>query len=177
LTMQHEAVHSPRKTRLLEFFNKHDTCPEQTLRWLRDAAKSYGDNLSRTDAEKYRGGLPSLCIKRFGSFNKAKQIAKLVVNNIGVNRYHINEYPKLLVLEDMCIFYKKYSRWPNYYDYKEKKLNCSQGPIRRMGGLSKLQKEAAELLEKQKNNTEFATKEIPRIAASIELQYAGTARR
>ena len=165
----HRKTHGRERTP--EFENRNDTCPAQLIRWLTDAAKIYGDNITYHEAENYRPGFNFLLRSRFGTFNKAKQIAKLAIN------HSMNEkLEKHLILEDMCSFYSKYNRWPMLKDYKNGMMLCSRRPIRSNGGLVALRQEAISLEKIHDAYAKLALR-VSWIADKIELGYAGFARR
>lgn len=137
----------------LESKNKTETCPEQLLRWLFEAAEYYGLDITQAEANLYRSGLSKLLRIQFGSFNKAKQYLRLVTNSRGGPNYKGSptKYPKELILEDMCCFYSKCGQWPVCKDYRENKgvMLCSSGTLSRYGGIRALRQEAMKLREEQ----------------------------
>ena len=164
-------VRSHVKNYRLEFYNKNDTCLLQCMRWLSEAAKKYGDDISQSQANIYRPGLVTLIQRRFGSFNKLKQILRLAMNNHGKLLYN-----KQFFLEDMCRFHSEYGYWPKERDYIKGKMLCSFSRGIRKYGLKTLRQEAMKLKEEQDARAEVAER-IPAHAVAIEMEYAGTARR
>lgn len=156
----------------LEFQNMQDSCPAQVIRHLLDASKIYGPNVSITQADSFRPGLKHLIERRFGSINKAKQIAKLVTNQTGTAVF----YTRQLILEDMCSFYSKYGLWPTRRDYNNGMMICTTTPIHRNGGILALRQEAMKLREEQEARR-IRGEGIPQRANNIELENAGYARR
>lgn len=155
----------------LEFQNLRDTCPAQLLRWLTDAAKVYGEQISEAQANEYRPGLNWLLKLRFGTFNKAKQLVRLVTNT-GMPK----KYSKDLILEDMVCFYSKYGHWPTRKDYENGMMICSRTVIFWNGGMRALRLEAMKLKEEQESRAKLA-EQIPLLTERIEREYAGYARR
>ena len=156
----------------IEFQNRYDTCPAQLLRWLSDAAKVYGLDVTCNEAETIRSGLSKLLRERFGSFNKAKQIVRLVANGQGPKF----RYTKELILEDMCSYYSKYHYWPTRTDYDNRKLICNHTILHNHGGIKALRQEAMKLRQEQEARR-IKGEGIPQIANNIELENAGYARR
>ncbi len=156
----------------LEYLNIHDSCDAQLLRILMEAAKIYGQNLTTVELNSNRGGMQGILQRRFGSINKAKQIAKLIINMPGGQ----GKIDKQIILEDICIFYRNNGRWPKNSDYELGKRFCSRSVIGKNGGIKTLCQEAQKLLDEQKDRAENI-KKIPQIAGKIELQFAGRGRR
>jgi len=155
----------------LEFLNQQGTCPAQCLSRLIEIAKIEGRDVNVYQVEHSQPRLVYLLATRFGSFNKAKQIAKLILN--------ANDplYTKQMIIEDMVAFYRKYHRWPLRKDYENGLMICSKSTLAyKNGGLIKLRLEAIELKEIQDARAKIS-EQIPKFAESIELQYAGRARR
>ncbi|MBA7588559.1 hypothetical protein ES708_30619 [subsurface metagenome] len=155
----------------LQYQNMKDTCPGQLIRWLTEAALLYGPEISGAEADKYRSGLVGILKIRFGTFNKAKQIAKLIANDAHGKRM----FSKQLILEDMCCFYSNHNRWPIYQNYRDGEMICHGGPVSRYG-IKALRQEAMKLREEQEARAKLADR-IPQIANNIELENAGYARR
>ncbi len=155
----------------LELLNARDSCPQQILRRLIEASEVYGRAISVEEANRYDARLDHLTEWFFGSFNKAKQLAKLAVNTAGGQKV----FTKQLVLEDMCAFFSRDARWPKYKDYQAGHLICSTRPVRRFGGLKALRQEAMALRETQQSNARLA-ESIPAFADTIEREQAGYAR-
>jgi len=157
----------------LQYQNKHDTCKAQLIRALIEISRIYGrQDISTTEIEEVRPGLSSICWKRFGSLNKAKQLAKLVINEPGIRR----KFPESLILDDMCTFYLEHDRWPHYIDYINHIMICKIDTIYTHGGLKILRQKALPLLEEKRKRINEA-KRIPQITGVIELQFAGRGRR
>jgi len=158
----------------LELQNLANSCPGQLIDRLLNAAKEYGEDVTETQIRRKNPTLISLLIKRFGSFNKAKQIARLVANT-GVPQEAI--YIKQLILEDMIAFYNKSNRWPRVTDYENHLLICSTGPIyKNFGGLVALRREATEL-RKEQEEARIRGEQIIQYANKLEFEKAGLANR
>lgn len=155
----------------LEYQNKTESCPAQVLRWLVEASEIYGGDVTESQIEKYRPGLGNLAVKRYGSLNKAKQLAKLKVN-LPCGQL----YTKQLIIEDMCSFYYNYGRWPKSEDYENGKLICSRPITVRHGGLKLLRQEAMKLREEQEARR-IRGEQIVQYANDIEFANAGYARK
>lgn len=170
------AANKNRPKQSVEFLNKYDSCPAQLLRRLIDLSKIYGNDISSTEACRDQPGLLTQLQRTYGSFNKAKQLAKLIVNaNVCPT-----QFTKQIIAEDMCRFYSNHNKWPGYADYRKWRssgLVCSEMPVRDNGGMTVMRQEAQMLLEKQKANIKWRETQLPQIVGKIEMQFAGTARR
>lgn len=154
----------------VEFLNKHDTCPAQTLRGLIAASKVYGDDITFHQCNQFRPGLTDLIIKYHGSFNKGKQVAKLAINP-PISK---TKFPERLLLEDMVGYFRKHHKYPSLRDYRNGKMICSDMPIRCNGGLNKLIAKAKQLKDEQ--DKRLNDKDMSLIANRIEMEQAGRAR-
>ncbi len=143
----------------LEFYNKHDTCDKQLLRRLIDLAAIYGNDISVNQIYACQHELVGLLCKHFGSFNKAKQLAKLIVNKSGDDIH----YSEQMILEDMNQFYLKYHRYPRRKDYETYKLICCASTMTLNGGLKTLIPKAQQLRETQEVNKTLGERSIERV--------------
>jgi len=159
---------------ITEQYNLSNSCPGQLISRLLQLAQKYGDSISSTQVNAEEPSLVSLLQNRFGSFNKAKQIAKLISNPQPLAE---PLYTKHLILEDMVAFYNKNGTWPTTKDYENHLLICSFTTLHRQGGgIKPLRDEARKLKEKQEM-ARIKGERLPLIANNIELEFAGTARR
>jgi len=158
----------------LEIYNRYNTCPSQCLRLLAAAAQIYGDEISFNQVNSLYPNLGCNLIRRFGSFNKAKQILKLATCKSGHPKI---KYESRIILEDAYCFHAKYERWPTKYDYKNGYMVCSMMPVRqRFGKLSMMILEAQKLKQEQEARR-IRGEQIVQYANNIEMEFAGTARR
>lgn len=152
-----------------EFQNNRDSCPAQVLRALSGCADIFGSSVTSAQVQAHNPALLALCVARFGSFNKAKQLAGLASNpNVTQPQYH-----QTLVTEDMIAFHAKHNRWPESRDYETGQMVCSTAPLRRLGGLRRIREQAIQefgLREGRNQRVSAATQKI-------EMELAGTARR
>lgn len=155
----------------LEILNARDSCPQQIIRRLLEAAEIYGSAVTEVEARCHDGNLVSLTKLYFGSFNKAKQIAKLITNPIGARTV----FTEAIILEDMRAFFGKYGRWPKTRDYDAGGLICSRCSVAARGGINALRLKAMKLKETQDAAAQQAER-IPAFAESIKRELAGSAR-
>ena len=158
----------------LEALNARDSCPQQVLRRLVEASEVYGASVTIPQCRAFDSSLYPQIKRVYGSFNKAKQLVKLVTNAAGSNGSN-GRFTEIIILEDMCAFFERYHRWPRRVDYIAHLMLCSFTPVRRHGGIESLRQEAMKLKETQDAATQQADR-IPAFAESIERQYAGSAR-
>lgn len=158
----------------MAYKNMKDTCPAQLIRWLINLAEIYGPNITKPEVGISRPGLPKILQREFGSFNKAKQLARLVNNpahSMGEKTYN-----KELILEDMCRFYSKYNRWPVRGDYMRGEMICGLHPIFKNGGMIALRQEAMKLRQEQEAAREMG-ETLDSLAQKIQMENAGRAMR
>ena len=155
-----------------EYQNLLDTCNGQLIRRLIDLSLIHGDDISMKKVREADRYLVGLLINRFGSFNKAKQMARLKINAVCNERYD-----KESILIDACNFFAAEGHWPTAREYRKRdKTICCDGTLRRFGGLLFLRQEAMKMKEEQDARAEVAER-IPAHAVAIEMEYAGYARR
>lgn len=158
--------------RILEYQNRFDTCKAQLIRCLFEASKVYGENITQSQAEQFRCGLVSLLCRNFGTFNKAKQLVRLIVNPA-----HGKAFPKQFILENMCVFYSQHGRWPKQNDYSNGLMICkSPNTLSRNGGITALRQEAMKLREEQEERR-VKGEQVVQYANKIEFENAGRAMR
>lgn len=161
------------KIMALEYQNKHDSCSAQLLRRMHQIADKYGEGFTKHEAEMVSPGITALLRKHLGSFNKAKQKAKLATNA----RYYSRQlYDKQLIIEDMCDFYRLHNCWPVFKEYENGPMICRSATLYRYGGIKILRQEAMKLREEQEAR-EITREQISQYANKIEMELAGRARR